>query len=246
MATQTWRDSLTAHFPDACPLADARRWLREQLDRRYGADRSTILLGTSACSDDILASKDMSRDFWGPFTLGGLGGLPHCGRTAMQAFAHHVPDNGTALLIYGPHVGLTRDGVWGWMRRPGQTCDTKSCGALMAAVARMEQRKELEELEPDTSWPGGDDQQQVFLERVLWPFRARILAAEFPATEVTKVAYSLVHRQVQHLMDLARDEFRGARIVYVGAVVINTGPDEEDWLEIRDHGVIETGDKVGP
>ena len=234
--TVNWQELIRNHYATASRISALRNGLLQQLEDGLGGDRKTTLLATSFCSDDIVTSKDISRDVWGPFTLGGLGGLPFGGRTAMAAYAHHIPDNGTALIVYGPHIGITWQGVLGRMRRPGQSHDTSSCGALMAALEHMSSGgQEM----PYVPLARDDDQQQAYLEQSLMPFKSRILAAPSPEKEITEVAYALVHQQVHRLIEATRDQFHGRRIMFVGGVIINTDADQEDWAEIRDSGVID-------
>lgn len=237
--TDVVRDS----FPQAVPVSEARDRLLHQLEEVFGADRRTTLLATSLCAD-ALASVDIGRDLPGPFTLGGLAGLPFTGRTAMSAYAGHIPDNGTAMIIYGPHIGTTREGTLGRLIRPGHSRETTSCGALMAALERMSGGDEWFRNVPSA---GDDDQQQRFLERSLTPFKTRILAAESPQKEITDVTYSLIHDQVHRLLDTTRDQFGAVRIVFAGGVIINTDPNEEDWFELRHLGSIDPrrGGSVG-
>jgi hypothetical protein len=56
----------------------------------------------------------------GPFNFGGLAGLPFTGITGLNAFAHHVPEEGTALLFVGPHIGYNEKEGWGKILRHDQ------------------------------------------------------------------------------------------------------------------------------
>lgn len=226
----SWREIVRAHYPEARPVGQARDRLLQWLESERGGDRETTLLAVSTCSDDIIATKDLTRDLWGPFLLGGLGGFPFAGRTGMTAFAHHVPDGGTGLVLYGPHVGVTREGVLGQVRRHAQSRETATCGALMAALDRLRDTSPA----PPGAEARDDDLQQVQLERSLEPYRERILGAGSPVREITEVAYALIHRQVQDLLGKARTEPRAPCLVSVGAVIIHTGPDDEDWVDLRE------------
>jgi hypothetical protein len=109
---------------------------------------SNVLLAASICSDDVngpvfnninnLGQMPQSlQSFLGPFMAGGLDGYPHAGTTGLLAYASHITDNGGALLIYiAPHIGITRDGQVGYMRRRGQNYSDLSatCGAAAAAA----------------------------------------------------------------------------------------------------------------
>ena len=111
---------------------------------------SNVLFAASICSDDVngpvfgnknnLGQMPQSlQSFLGPFMAGGLDGYPHTGTTGLFAYASHVTfQTDGALLIYvAPHIGITRDGQVGYMRRRGQSYDDLSatCGAAAAAAS---------------------------------------------------------------------------------------------------------------
>jgi hypothetical protein len=111
---------------------------------------NNVLLAASICSDDVngpvfgninnLGQMPQSlQSFLGPFMAGGLDGYPHTGTTGLLAYASHITSNNNgALLIYvAPHIGITRDGQVGYMRRRGQNYDDLSatCGAAAAAAS---------------------------------------------------------------------------------------------------------------
>jgi hypothetical protein len=52
--------------------------------------------------------------------MGGLSGIPFVGSTGFNAFAHHVPENGNILVMFGPHVSVSPNGNIGFYERIGQ------------------------------------------------------------------------------------------------------------------------------
>jgi hypothetical protein len=216
-------------------LAAYRQWLLTWLKTECGADPGTTLVATCHCADDLVASNDPLRALWGAFTMGGLGALPSGGRTAMIAFAHHIPDSGAALILYGPHIGITGTGCLGQSIRPGQAIASPTCGALMMALARLRGSDT-----PPQPSEVDDDLEQAYLERQLFPHRARILAAPSPEKDITEVAYELIHRSVHRLLARVKAEFHGAHVAYVGGVIIHTDLADEDWIEVRDQGWLAT------
>jgi hypothetical protein len=109
---------------------------------------SNVLFSSSVCSDDVngpvfgninnLGQMPQSlQTFLGPFMGGGLDGYPHTGTTGLLAYASHVTSGGALFLYIAPHIGITRDGQVGYMRRRGQRYDDLSatCGAAAAAVS---------------------------------------------------------------------------------------------------------------
>merc|ERR1719440_2690722 len=96
------------------------------------------MYGTSICPDEINNEKgdlaDMMKEYWGAsFPMGGIGGLPHVGKTGFMAFSHHVPDDGNVLVLFGPHVAISESGEVGKYLRDGQAKHSTACGACIAA-----------------------------------------------------------------------------------------------------------------
>ena len=97
---QEVKQAIEREFPGAIPYSVAIDTLLQHLFR-VGITTEQILWGQSTCVDDITNTKDKSvhPEIKGPFTFGGLGGIPFTGVTGLDAFAHHVPDDGTAIAI---------------------------------------------------------------------------------------------------------------------------------------------------
>lgn len=126
------------HYPTALDTRDTSIKYLGLLQNGHTIDISKMLMATSLCSDDInIPSTSFFSVVLGPFFLGGLGGLPFAGTTGLTAFAHHIPDNGSAFIFYGPHIGVTLDNELGKMYRPRQEQSGASCGALMLALQRF-------------------------------------------------------------------------------------------------------------
>jgi hypothetical protein len=65
--------------------------------------------------------------------MSGLGGLPFCGKTGWGAFSSHVPTNGNVVILFAPHVGISKDGKVGFINRKGHDCNSTACGAAIGA-----------------------------------------------------------------------------------------------------------------
>lgn len=207
------------------------------LEKQYQVDLSKMLFATSLCSDDVNISTDFRSVLSRPFSMGGLGGLPYSGFTGMVAFAHHIPDGGDAFIFYAPHIGITDAGELGKMRRPGQSRLTNSCGALMLGLERLQQQEEM--YVPISSEL---DYQQTLLERTVMPFKQRILAAKNPKKEITEVCYEAIHKKIQTLVKMSKQEFSCERIFLLGGIIINTSPEFNDMVDVRNFQVLHTSD----
>ena len=222
------------HYPDAETGSYITDKYLSYLSDQYKEDLKKMLFATSVCADDINVSTDFRRVLTRPFTLGGLGGIPFAGFTGVVAFSHHIPDNGSAFIFYGPHIGITDEGELGKMRRPGQAGLSNSCGALMLALSRLE-------MEEDIYVPMNVeyDYQQILLERTVMPYKHEILVSDNRKKAITEVTYTNIDRQLHFLIRKAKDEFRCNRIYLLGAIIINTSPEYHDYVEVRNFEVIE-------
>jgi hypothetical protein len=220
--------AIQKEFPGAMPYGIAIDTLIRQL-RHYGIKPEDILWGQSTCVDDIINTKDKlaNADIKGPFTFGGLAGLPFTGITGVDAFAHHVPDEGTALLFVGPHIGFTSGDGWGKILRHGQHHSSSCCGALYAALEKLKQGGIR------TQKPADDDYQQQVLEQLAFQHREEILPAAEPLVTLTQVVSKEADRKITEYARKVRARHFNYAVLVV-AVIINTDYQFDDYLWI-DH-----------
>lgn len=226
-----------AHYPHVKTGTEVTETYLDFLKNEYNSDLSKMLFATSLCCDDINVSTNFRRVLTRPFSMGGLGGLPFSGFTGMVAYAHHIPDGGDAFIFYGPHIGMTDQGELGKMRRPGQKQLTNSCGALMLALQRLQQENEV--YVPVNSEL---DYQQTLLERTVMPYKHRILTSVNPEKEITDVAYEEIHKKLNILIRMSRKEFRCDRIFLLGGIIVNTSPEFEDAVDVRNFEIVDTNE----
>lgn len=134
--------TVRAFFPGAVPNSViTSRAVKRLQDRGYNPDNT--ILASSLCSDEIdttalsliaqLQGQLARKQDGGVFNLGGLGGVPFVGKSGFGAFLSHVPKNGRVVILYGPHVGISNEGVVGKVERVGQDKPSGSCGAGIGA-----------------------------------------------------------------------------------------------------------------
>ena len=220
-------------FPNAKDAKDTSIHYLGKMQIEYNLDISKVLMATSVCSDDInIPSTTFFSVLFGPFIMGGLGGLPFSGQTGMTAFAHHIPDEGSAFIFYGPHIGITLEGDLGKMYRPRQEQTGNSCGALMLALDRLQDRN----YEPQRN---DDDYQQMKLEESLLPYREQILASENQQKAITEATYEIIHQKIQDYITACKDEFHVDKITLLGGIIINTDYGLDDYFDARNFEVID-------
>ena len=221
------------YFPDAKDAKDTSIHYLGRMQIEHELDISRVLMATSVCSDDInVPSTTFFNVLFGPFIMGGLGGLPFAGQTGMTAFAHHIPDEGSAFIFYGPHIGITLEGELGKMYRPRQEQTGNSCGALMLALDRLQDSK----YKPDLN---DDDYQQMKLEESLLPYREQVLESNNQAKAITEAAYDIINKKIHNHLAACKDEFHVNKVTLLGGIIINTDYGLDDYFDARNFEVID-------
>ena len=213
-------------FPGAVPFKEYADSLMFFLYAVHRIKPEMILLGESTCVDDVINTKSPfnGRMIKGPFNFGGLGGLPFTGLTGLSAFAHHVPDSGAAMLLVGPHIGYSMHGGWGLLKREGQRDPTTCCGALVAAVEKLQKNKIYRRP------PQEPDYQEETLEQLALRHKSQILKSEIPLVTFTKI----VNRQVERAMSsLPEEEARFRYVITIIGVIINTDVGFPDYIWVE-------------
>lgn len=232
MLQNTFDDIVYKKFPMAMNAKDTSIHFLGILKQKHRFDISRMLMATSMCSDEI---NNPDTSFFnvliGPFIMGGLGGVPFSGVTGMTAFAHHIPDGGSAFIFYGPHIGINQEGKLGLVWRPGQQKAGKSCGALMNALGRM-QTPSYRPVQTE------DDYQQYFLEKTLIPYRDEILSSNEPEWVITEKIYEKIDKMIHSYIDQSKKEFNVQRIALLGGIIINTNSGLDDYFVPRNFEVM--------
>jgi len=143
--------------------------------------------------------------------MGGLGGAPYVGKTGCGAFSHHVPEDGHVLILFGPHIAISKAGVLGKYHRVGQSKESGACGAVLAAYAAC--CSNMVRVETDRH-----DMQQCWLEKKIEASLDNIRSAEEPLAELMQVAYMAVQDK---LLACVNTGFGKGKLVLVGGIQIN-------------------------
>ncbi len=221
------------HFPNAMDAKDTSIHYLGKMQIEHNINISKVLMATSVCSDDInVPSTTFFNVLFGPFIMGGLGGLPFAGQTGMTAFAHHIPDEGSAFIFYGPHIGITLEGDLGKMYRPRQEQTGNSCGALMLALDRFHDNAYAPVLNED-------DYQQMKLEESLLPYREDVLSSDTPQKAITEATYEIINQKIHAHLKSCKDEFHVDKVTLLGGIIINTDYGLDDYFDARNFEVID-------
>ena len=232
MLQRKFAEVVKSHFPTAMDAKDTTIQYLGKMQLQHGIDISKVLMATSVCSDDInVPSTTFFNVLFGPFIMGGLGGLPFAGQTGMTAFAHHIPDEGSAFIFYGPHIGITLDGDLGKMYRPRQEQTGNSCGALMLALSRFQDGSYKPVL-------NDDDYQQMKLEESLIDRREEILASENQEKAITLATYDVIDKKIHEHLKSCKDEFPVDTVTLLGGIIINTDYGLDDYFVAKNFEVL--------
>jgi hypothetical protein len=223
--TSSYLDTIRGFYPIAFCTETLEEEVLSYL-RQTGIDPNEVVTANCVCSDDINEMQFPLADgsLPGPFFLGGLNGFPFGGLTGVQAFAQHIPDHGTALVYYGPHIGITEKGEIGKVRCPGHDQDSNCCGAVQAA---------LEKISGATHQPTDLDYQEDTIVDLFRANRERILAARYPIQEATEVMYEAIDERLRLLIDQSKEQFKAKYLVLIGSVFINTDHGLKACIEQR-------------
>lgn len=220
--------AIPKHFPNAILMSEVQKKILAKLETKKIEPEQT-LWATSICSDEVNNFLYEFNELFagpGPFRMGGISGLPFTGITGLKAFLSHVPTHGSAMIFYGPHIGVSKNGLLGQVNRQNQFGLSTCCGSLVAALSAIENHNELPTNNPL-------DYQQARVIQHLHGNRDEILNSEFPLKNATDLAFEAIDRKLNLIIDSIKEELQDLKILLVGGIVINTDWNIEDYFDIR-------------
>lgn len=206
-------------YPNAKTTEDTVNKLLDVIESELGLKPNQLMHADSMCCDDVNAIQYPPRayEMLGPFHLGGLDGFPFAGITGMNAFAHHVPEDGAVVVFYAPHIGVTKDGTIGEIHRIGQSENSACCGAAKGALGKLSVGNIIEG--NITSL----DFQMNTIEQIFLHQKERILNAENQIFEATEVMYEAIDDRIEVLVK--ETNYPCKYVVLIGAIFINGDKD---------------------
>ncbi|MVM33561.1 hypothetical protein GO755_26220 [Spirosoma sp. HMF4905] len=221
------------YYPNAVTSIDGINTLIDFVEENLDLEPAQIMFADSICSDDVNSIQYPARaqEFLGPFKLGGLDGFPFTGLTGMAAFASHVPDDGAVFVYYGPHIGVSAEGVLGEIHRHGQQITSSCCGAAKGALNKLKNNAITEGDVKDI------DYQMNTLEQILFRQKDRILKSDIPLYEATEVIYEAIDERIQELV--AQTKYNCKYIILLGTIHINSDSDIGSFTAVKRFDVID-------
>ncbi|MGR9052436.1 MAG: hypothetical protein ACU84J_07295 [Gammaproteobacteria bacterium] len=208
-------ETVRTWYPNALTTVDTVNRLLDVIEDRLGLKPNQIMHADSMCCDDVNAIQYPPRayEMLGPFKMGGLDGYPFAGVSGMNAFAHHVPEDGAVVVFYAPHIGITKDGTIGEIHRIGQSTNTSCCGAAKGALQKLMNGEIKAGVITDL------DYQMNTIEQIFLNQADRIRSAESPIFEATEVMYEAIDQRIEELV--AQTHYPCKYLLLIGAIFIN-------------------------
>jgi hypothetical protein len=224
------RNAVYSTFPGAMANADLVKKTKSLL-RQYGYGKSSLLC-TSLCCDEVNRplELDLHEAFGEHFNMGGLAGFPFGGATAFGAMTQHIPDNGSCLIVYGPHIGVDSEGKVGTVNRRGKKQGGACCGSGVAAAAYVQRVMNGEQQKADMP-TDPIDAQQAYVQEMLLPYGKQIQCAKDPVAELP---FSLFGAQDKLMREIVLKGCGavpdGGNICLLGGIQINTPDNVSDYF----------------
>jgi len=226
-------------YPKALTSIDTVNRLLDTIETELGLKPNQLMHADSMCCDDVNAIQYPPRalEMLGPFHLGGLNGFPFAGITGMNAFAHHVPEDGAVIVFYAPHIGITKDGTIGEIHRIGQSENSACCGAAKGALGKLIDEKIIE------GNISSLDFQMNTIEQIFLHQKERILNAENQIFEATEVMYEAIDDRIEVLVK--ETHYPCKYVLLVGAIFINGDKDMGSFCQYKKFDCLnlETGER---
>jgi hypothetical protein len=220
---------LKKSFPFALSNQELESSVVELLGKK-GFTGENTLLATSLCADELARrlEDDFVKVYGNNFNLGGLSGFPFAGNTGFGAMAAHIPDDGFCLIVYGPHVGITKTGVIGKVEREGIALVDNCCGSAIAASGYLQGITEGG-AKITTQIQSFTDFQQGAVQELILPHGKRLMEAENRMLELPYALYESQDLLVREIVSKGAGGLKKGTAL-LGGIQINTSPDTPDYF----------------
>lgn len=170
-----------------------------------GFTGENTLFAESTCPDEI-NHDDPDCDIgmllakrWGEvFPMSGLGGLPFCGKTGWGAFSSHVPTDGNIVIMFAPHVGISKDGSIGFIQRDGHNCVSSACGAAIGAYNFNKENPVTEEKKEVDDYL---DCQMNTIKMLLKPYMSNIIDSPEEHVGIVFAMYDIIDKFLNDIIN---------------------------------------------
>lgn len=227
---------INEYFPGAIP----NRELIEKI-KKMNLDKEKTHFTLSICCDEINHEKDdlpdLFRELLGEvFQMGGLGGIPFAGITGLNATLHHVPDDGTLFILYGPHIGISVDGKLGDYNRLGIHEPGHACGAAIGAYNKL---VELEKNRENITSLGNDEfnQQFIYIAKELANGKSNIESDDenVKNQKISLKMFGIIQKWIDRFKEEFKKQTHIKKLVLVGGIIINVSRKQGTINNLEDY-----------
>lgn len=196
----------------------------------YGYSNENTLLATSFCCDKVNRplEKLFSNHYSSNFSMGGLAGFPFGGLASFKEMAHHIPDGGSCLIIYGPHVGIDKEGNVSIQNAKGRSMLGACCESAISAYQHVQSvRSGVGSYKIDPL-----DFQQSMVSKILAPYADRLEKVSNPRIDLPHCLYESQKKMIREIVDAGVGEVleMETKIAIVGGIQINTAHEGLDFF----------------
>jgi Limiting CO2-inducible proteins B/C beta carbonyic anhydrases len=145
--------------------------------------------------------------------------------------AAHIPDGGSCLIVFGPHVGVNSTGAVGKVALRGRAECGPCCGSAILAygyvqdVARGDGKKEEPPTEPI-------DAQQSWVNNLLLPYATRLAKAGDKMVELPYALYDSQRKMMGDIIKAGAGNVAGSgKIAVLGGIQVNTPEGTSDCFK---------------
>jgi hypothetical protein len=217
-------------FPGAISNKDIATRVVSVLEKK-GFTADNTLLATSLCADELARrlEDDFVKIYGNNFNLGGLSGFPFAGNTGFGAMAAHIPDDGSCLIIHGPHVGVSKTGLVGKVERVGIELVDNCCGSAIAASNYLKGITDGGAI-MTTKLQEFSDFQQGAVQELILPHGKRLADAKDRQLELPFALYDSQDVLMQDIVKKGSGGLKKNGAAVLGGIQINTAPDTLDYF----------------
>jgi hypothetical protein len=190
------------------------------------------MLASSLCCDELARPLEASfAHLYGYnfFSLGGLAGMPFGGVTGFKAMASHIPNEGSCLVIYGPHVGVDLAGKVGTVERRGLENGGPCCGSASFALTYAQDvfSGKISEAPFPTETL---DAEQTMVGNLLLPHAERLSKADDAMVELPMALFDIQKGMIEAIVANGAEAVAHGSIAVVGGIQINTPDQYSDYF----------------
>jgi Limiting CO2-inducible proteins B/C beta carbonyic anhydrases len=148
----------------------------------------------------------------------------------MGAMMSHIPDGGSCVLVYGPHVGVDSMGRIGTVDRRGKECGGSCCGSAQAAakyVLGVHSGAHAQAVAPTDPL----DAQQAYVGQMLLPYAEQLASASDTMHELPFALFQAQDKLIKQIVGKMGSRLSDqGKIALIGGIQINTPQGSSDYF----------------